>query len=316
MALEHAAQQIVRKPWGSDDLRPWSALHDELGPIGEIWFQRADPDALPTALLLKLLFTTARLSIQVHPDDAYAKAHGLANGKTEAWYILSAAAGGEVALGLKRPLTTAQLRQSIEDRSIEGLVKWRDVHEDDTISVPAGTIHGIGAGLVVAEIQQRSDTTFRIFDYGRSRPLQVDDAVAVADTGPVAEAVAAYCLTDVRTLLATSPYFVFERIDLPPNSHWRIDAEQETWLLVLHGQARLGPLSASIGEAFFLEDDRAPIDVGGDGLTALVAYSGTEPGAGLLLDLDWPIGSLPTDLNLRPSASVPGAAIQPMEAQL
>ncbi len=184
MAIEHACMRVVRKPWGSTDLRPWSEIRHDGVAIGELWFQRADMNAPDPALLLKLLFTKEPLSIQVHPDDAFAQSIGLAHGKTEAWYILSATPGAKVAVGLKRRLAAPQLRTSIEDGSIADLVHWRRVLKDDVIFVPAGTIHAIGAGLVIAEIQQRSDATFRLFDYGRQRELHVDNAVAVANAGP------------------------------------------------------------------------------------------------------------------------------------
>ena len=184
MTIEHACMQVVHKPWGSTDLRPWSELQSDGIPIGELWFQRADPTSPPPALLLKLLFTNEPLSIQVHPDDAFAQSIGMAHGKTEAWYILSAAPGAKVAVGLKGQLTAPQLRASIEDGSIADLVQWRPVRKDDAIFVPAGTIHAIGSGLVIAEIQQRSDATFRLFDYGRQRELHAVNAVASAHAGP------------------------------------------------------------------------------------------------------------------------------------
>ena len=109
---------------------------------------------------------------------------GLPNGKTEAWYVLSAAPGAKVAVGLDRRLTQQQLRQAVDDGSISDRVVWRTVFPDDAISVPAGTIHAIGAGLVIAEIQQRSDATFRLFDHGRQRELHIERAIAVADAGP------------------------------------------------------------------------------------------------------------------------------------
>ena len=183
MAIEHACMRVVRKPWGSTDLRPWSEIRHDGVAIGELWFQRPDMNAPDPALLLKLLFTKEPLSIQVHPDDAFAQSIGLGHGKTEAWYILSATPGAKIAVGLKRQLTTPQLRASIEDGSISDLVHWHRVLKDDVIFVPAGTIHAIGPGLVVAEIQQRSGATFRLFDHGRQRELHVDNAVAAANAG-------------------------------------------------------------------------------------------------------------------------------------
>ena len=184
MTIEHAVVQMHRKPWGSTDLLPWAASPANGDAIGELWFERADVAAPKSALLLKLLFTTEPLSIQVHPDDKFARSLGLPNGKTEAWYILSAKPGAQVAIGLKHPLSSAELRASIEDSSIADRVRWRPVQSGDVISVPAGTIHAVGAGIVLAEIQQQSNVTFRLFDYERQRELHVDHAVAVAKAGP------------------------------------------------------------------------------------------------------------------------------------
>jgi len=282
MAIERARLQVVRKPWGSTDLRPWNVHHHDGDAIGELWFQRADDDAPEPVLLLKLLFTTSPLSIQVHPDDAFARSIGLPHGKTEAWYVVSAMPGAKVAVGLERQLTAPQLQAAIEDGSIADLVQWRDVLKDDFISVPAGTIHSIGAGLVIAEIQQRSDATFRLYDYGRKRELHVANAVAAAQAGPPEIQSARSRVTAERTLLVASPHFVVERIDLLPNSNWEFVAELETWLLTLEGEARVGLLSTSLGEAIFLKADHAGMSVGSAGLKGLLAYAGSELNPNLL----------------------------------
>jgi mannose-6-phosphate isomerase len=282
MTIEHAGIRVVDKPWGSADLRPWSEIRHDGAAIGELWFQHADEDASAPALLLKLLFTQKPLSIQVHPDDGFAQSIGMANGKSEAWYVLSAAPGARIALGLKRQLTASQLRESIKDGSIAELVAWRSVSKDDVIFVPAGTIHSIGAGLVIAEIQQRSDATFRLFDYGRARELHVDNSVAAAHAGPAERQSATKRLSDFRTLLVASPHFVLEKIDLPAKSTWELHAEQETWVLILDGHARIGAMNAFIGEAIFVEGDSATIKVGPSGLKGLIAYVGPEPNPDLL----------------------------------
>jgi mannose-6-phosphate isomerase len=205
MAIEHARAHALPKPWGVVDLRPWSnARHDD-GAIGEIWYERPGRDAADPLLLLKLLFTNQPLSIQVHPDDAFAHSIGLPSGKTEAWYVLSAAPDAKVALGLNRRLTPQQLREAIDDGSISDLVVWQTVSPDDVIFVPAGTIHAIGAGLVIAELQQRSDVTFRLFDHGRHRELHIESAIAVANSGPADFQVHPNRLTAERTLLVFQP---------------------------------------------------------------------------------------------------------------
>lgn len=285
MTIEHASVQVVRKPWGVADLHPWSSIDGSGDAIGELWFQRVDKNAPTPALLFKLLFTSEPLSIQVHPDDAFARSIGLPNGKTEAWYILSATPDARVALGLKRRLTPQELRAAIRDGSIASLTQWRAVAKGDIIFVPAGTIHAIGAGIVLAEIQQRGDTTFRLFDYGRRRELHEESAVAVSDGGPVQVQADAQRLTTARTALIASPHFVLERIDLPRDSSWALLAEPETWIFVLDGHAAIGLATASIGQAFFVGGDRTSIEVGSNGLSCLIAYPGPNPAASLLQNL-------------------------------
>ncbi len=277
MTLELASERVVRKPWGKTDLRPWSEYGHDGAPIGEIWFQRADAKAAEPGLLLKLLFTDEALSIQVHPDDTFAHMIGLPHGKTEAWYVLSAEPDAKVALGLKRKLTAPQLRAAISDGSLPDLVRWQDVHADDTVFVRAGTIHAIGAGLVVAEIQQRSDATFRLFDYGRSRELHLDGAVGAAAPEPSATQPIAERLNDARLVVACTPYFVFEHIDLPSDSYWEIDAASETWVLLLEGDANFDLIGAKPGEAVFIEDQRVRVRAGSTGIKGLMAYVASEP---------------------------------------
>ena len=274
MTIEHARAHLLPKVWGVADLRPWSNAGDTGATIGEVWYERSKPGAIPPSLLLKLLFTRQPLSIQVHPDDAYAEAIGLPNGKTEAWYVLRAAPEAKIALGLRQRISPAQLRLAIEDGSIADLVDWRPAHTGDTTSVAAGTIHAIGAGLVIAEIQQRSDATFRLFDYGRGRELHVENALAVSDAGPVAVGATTARLTDTRAVLISNTHFTFERIDLKPNSTCSLDAKHETWLLVIDGGGRAGSFDVVTGDAIFAQSDRIEILTGTHGLVALVAYTG------------------------------------------
>jgi mannose-6-phosphate isomerase len=280
LVIELARAHTTPKPWGIVDLSPWSSARHDGVAIGEIQYERPGSEVADASLLLKLLFTSQPLSIQVHPGDAYAQSIGLRNGKTEAWYVLSATPDAKVALGLNRRLTPRQLRQAGEDGSITNLVVWQAVSQGDSVFVPAGTIHAIGAGLVIAEIQQRSDATFRLFDHGRQRELHIENAIAVADAGPAGSPVVPIRLTDTRTLLISNAHFVFERIDLAPNSEWCLEAEQETWLLIVDGSARAGSSDVAKGDAVFAQSDRVDIHVGAIGMVGLVAYTG-----GLVSDL-------------------------------
>ena len=279
MAIEHAAVQVARKPWGVGDLHPWSSIDVAGDPVGELWFQRTHKHAPIPALLLKLLFTSEPLSIQVHPDDVFARSIGLANGKTEVWYILSATPDAQVAVGLKRSLSREELRSAISDGSISDLVHWRQVRSGDTIFVPAGTIHAIGAGIVLAEIQQRSDATFRLFDYGRSRELHIDNAVGAARAAPAQRQSPPEKLNETRTALVVSPHFVLEQIDLSAASVWILDAQKETWIVVIEGHGQIASTKVSVGQAVFAEADHVEIEVGPGGLRALLAYPNINSGS-------------------------------------
>ena len=282
MPTELAAVRVVHKPWGGDDLQPWSDVDGSGDAVGELWFERADKDAPAPALLLKLLFTSERLSIQVHPDDTYARAMGMPNGKSEAWYILSAKPDAQIGAGLKHQVTPQQLRASIRDGSIAELIDWRPVAKGDAIYIPAGTIHAIGAGIVLAEIQQRSDATFRLFDYGRQRELHEDNGVAVAHPWPLRAPGNPIRLTAERTVLVASKHFVLERVELPEGSSWALLAEPETWMLTLDGHAAIGLTMASIGQTVFIGGGRTSIEVGKNGLSALIAYPASRPVDSLL----------------------------------
>jgi mannose-6-phosphate isomerase len=274
MVIELARTRAVPKPWGVADPRPWNRVAKDGMSTGEIWYERASKQTAQSSLLLKLLFTSQPLSVQVHPDDAYARSMGLPNGKTEAWYVLSAAPHAKVALGLKQSITAQQLRQTIADGSIAELVVWQAVAAGDVIFVPAGTIHAIGTDLVIAEIQQRSDATFRMYDHGRQRDLHIERAIAVAETGPAEAQVQPNRLTDERTLLLSNQAFVFERIEFAPGAAWDLDAQRETWLLVVGGSASAGAFGLSTGDAIFAEADRVALRAGEIGLECLVAYTG------------------------------------------
>ena len=158
----------------------------ELGPgfLGEKAVRRY---GLELPLLVKLLDTAAWLSVQVHPDDAYAhtvEAHTGFHGKNEAWVVLEAEPGAEIVYGVKRPLTRDELRAAARDGSILELLNFVPVEPGDVIFIPAGTIHALGPGILLYEVQQRSDLTYRLYDYGRGRELHLDKALDVARLEP------------------------------------------------------------------------------------------------------------------------------------
>jgi len=200
----------VEKPWGRRDLYP--GFDDVEGggePVGEVWFQ-APGDTAPD-LLIKYLFTGEKLSVQVHPDDEEAHKRGLARGKDECWTILSATPDSTIALGPKQAIGANELRDSALDGSIEDKLDWVPVKAGDFYYAPSGTIHAIGAGLTLIEVQQNSETTYRLYDYGRPRELHLDDGVAVAHLDPYRPIVSPGPAGDPRTVLVEGPKFVLER---------------------------------------------------------------------------------------------------------
>ena len=243
MVVERASAHLLPKPWGVLDLRPWSDARHDGGAIGEIHYERPISRRRIRRSCSSCCSPTSRFPSRFIPTMRWRTRWACRAARPKPGTSSSAAPGAQVALGLDRRLTPQQLREAVDDGSISDLVRWRTVAPDDIVVVPAGTIHAIGAGLVIAEIQQRSDTTFRLFDYGRQRELHAEQAIAAADAGParVLEAgleVLADPLAEARTLLVANAHFVFERLDLAADSAWRLDAERETWLLVVSGGAR------------------------------------------------------------------------------
>ncbi len=192
---------LVPKIWGRQVLPPpFTNPGDE--PLGEIWF---DPPPELANLLVKFIFTDAALSVQVHPDDARAPAG--TRGKNECWYILDAEPGAQLAIGLQRELSVEELRAAALDGSIERELGSIEVSAGDFFSIPAGTIHSIGAGISLLEVQQNSDTTFRLYDYGRPRELHLDDALRVATRAPYAAALQAHAPDEGYAELIDGPFF-------------------------------------------------------------------------------------------------------------
>jgi len=135
-----------------------------------------DPERFP--LLLKFLFPEQHLSVQVHPDDKTAQGFGEPWGKTECWYVAHAKPGAKIALGLKPGVTTAQFEQSVQQNRAEELLNWVNVYQGEMIYVAGGTVHTLGPGAIIVETQQQSDTTYRLYDYGRPRPLHLERGLA------------------------------------------------------------------------------------------------------------------------------------------
>lgn len=200
----------VERVWGLRELPDWApGAPDGAEPIGEIWYEEAD--GADHELLVKMLFTAERLSIQVHPGNEAARAMGHKRGKDEAWLVLDAEPEAVIGLGLKRAVSKKELRDAALSGEIEALIDWRPVRRGEIYYSPAGTVHAIGPGLTIMEIQQNLDLTYRLYDYGRPRALHLDEGIAVADPGPWRPDFAARQLEPGRELLHAGGAFVLER---------------------------------------------------------------------------------------------------------
>lgn len=206
MPAQLLSMHRVEKPWGRHRL--WPGFDDpspDGEPVGEVWFQAPD-DSAPD-LLIKYLFTSEKLSIQVHPSDAEAQALGLASGKEECWLVLNAEPGACLGIGTQRPLSADELRAAALSGEIEALMDWKPVERGDFYYIPAGTVHAIGAGVSLIEVQQNADITYRLYDYGRPRELHLEDGVAVSRAQPYPDELHRKVDFAVDRLLVDGPLF-------------------------------------------------------------------------------------------------------------
>ena len=236
MALTRLVTRRVEKPWGRRLLwLGFETVAEGEGKIGEIWYER--PDGAAQELLVKYLFTDEKLSVQVHPDDARARRLGLPRGKSEAWLVLDAEPGASIGLGLKREMAPEALRAAALDGSIEDEMEWPQVAGGDLFFLPAGTIHALGAGITVIEVQQATDVTYRLYDYGRPRELHVDAGVEAAHARPYDAQQAPVRIAGGRTALVHGPAFVLERWSGAREEQRPASAERPLWLVSVSGSA-------------------------------------------------------------------------------
>jgi len=237
------------RPWGTQDLSPIYPNRQFEEKIGEAWltgdeckvangpltgqtlakvseqYQRElvgdaarDPRRFP--LLLKFLFPHEKLSVQVHPDDEQAHRVNQPWGKTECWYVAHAKPGSQIALGLKTGVTVAHLEDAIHEKRAEELLNWLNVYTGDMIYVAGGTVHTLGPGSVIVETQQQSDTTYRLYDYGRPRELHLKDGMAAVKLNVASGKVVRPAPTQIRgshnrqAALVAAPYFVVDMFEM------------------------------------------------------------------------------------------------------
>jgi len=235
---------LREKVWGKTRLEPWFA--NSANRIGEAWFL-ADRE-LP--LLVKLIFTSERLSVQVHPDDG----EDGPRGKTEMWHILEAEPGATIAVGFREPITRARLLESTRSGEVERLLKWIEVKPGETYFTPAHTVHAIGAGIVLCEIQQNSDVTYRLWDYGRPRPIHVEQAVPIADLTVHPGATAPLRLDEHHKQLVRDRHFVTELVRLAAGATEMPEPRSCQLWIAIEGSGTIGGEAYRRGDVWLLPE--------------------------------------------------------------
>lgn len=206
-------------------------------------------------VLVKFIDAKKDLSVQVHPDDEYAQEHEGDNGKTEMWYVIDVEEGSNLIYGFKHKVTEEILRKAVENGTLDKLLQKVEVHKGDTYFVPAGTVHGIGAGILIAEIQESSNVTYRVYDYdrvdknGKKRALHFDKAVRVMkmevapDVKQNPRLVRHYPGCS-RELLCRCKYFEAERIQMTKGFSFSVREESFQVLMCLDGYGQVETMDA------------------------------------------------------------------------
>jgi mannose-6-phosphate isomerase len=250
------APTFCDRVWGSLDTEPWYRNTDGR-KTGEVWFPASDT----VGILVKFLFTSDKLSVQVHPTDGYARRHHGSCGKTEIWHILRAESDAQVAVGLRETVTPQRLREAALSGEIMNLLNWMPARAGDTFFVPAGAVHAIGGGLVVCEIQQHSDVTYRLYDYGRPRELHLDRALEVSIPEPF----------EARTSLPFEcPYFRAEPLTVRGSVTMPV-AVCDAIYVALEGDGSIAGEPFTAGEAWEIPEGSSPFEIVSPGARFLIA---------------------------------------------
>jgi mannose-6-phosphate isomerase len=264
--------------WGRESLAPWYSSTGLDEKAGEAWLTgpqsvvetgalagRTLGEVAPSVtgggefpLLVKMLFPNEKLSVQVHPDDAQAQAIGLARGKTECWYVLEAEPGAKVACGLQPGTTVDDVAKAIADGTLESLLMWLPVSAGEMVFVDAGTVHAIGPGVTLLEVQQTCDVTYRLYDYGRPRELHLEAGLAVVKTKTAAGLVAPKVM-DGFTRLIEAKYFVVDRYELGAGGSAGLENPAAGCVVGLGGTGLVGGVEIRAGQAVVLPKGAATV---------------------------------------------------------
>lgn len=251
------SSHTVEKVWGRDVL-PAPFVAPEGKRIGELWFD-APPEL--DSLLGKYLFTSEKLSVQVHPS-----------GKDECWLVLDCDPGAVLAAGFVQDFEPEAVREGALDGSIEDMLAWHEVSPGDFLYIPHGTVHAIGAGCTLLEMQQNLDMTYRFYDYGRPRELHLDDAMSVANCGPLDPDLLIRSLQGSRCLV-DGPFFRLDRVEGPPAGEVQDAHSTECLVLPIEGEVEIDGVSVKSGECA-LAHGLGGFSAGGNSVTLVCSPRG------------------------------------------
>ncbi len=227
-------------------------------------------------ILIKLIDAKDNLSVQVHPDNEYAMRVEGEYGKTEMWYIVDCEEGAELLYGFKKEISREEFAERIADNTLLEVTNNVPVHKGDVFFIDAGTLHAIGKGILIAEIQQNSNTTYRIYDYGRvgadgkPRELHVEKACEVTQltppvrpTKPMGEMLQkeGYSIT----LLATSEYFNVNKLEITEKAEMNVTEASFVSLLCLDGAFTVNDIVLNKGESCFIPAGYGDVSISGNG---------------------------------------------------
>jgi mannose-6-phosphate isomerase len=248
--------------WGRESPTPWYESTGLSEKAGEAWLSGpksvVETGALAGKtleevwpefpLLVKMLFPDDKLSVQVHPDDEQARALGLARGKTECWYVLDAKPLSTVACGLKKGCDAEDLLVAIAADKVEEVLQMLPVKAGDMVFVDAGTVHAIGPGVTLLEVQQTCDVTYRLYDYGRPRELHLEKGLAVVKAETDAGLIEPQEM-DGFTRLIEAKYFVVDRYELAADGSATIRNPSAGCVVGLAGAGTVGGVEVKVGQA-------------------------------------------------------------------
>ena len=296
--------------WGGTRLRDDFGLKTDINPVAEGWMLACHKDGMNTIdggeydgktlesvikeggkskiagtnsekfpyfpVLIKLIDAKDNLSVQVHPDNEYAARVEHEFGKTEMWYVLDAAPGATLIYGFKNKIGKEEFKQAIESNTLLGVLNVVEVKKGDMFFIEAGTVHAIGKGALIAEIQQNSNSTYRVYDYGRlgkdgkPRELHIQKAIDVSKTEPAKYGTKPFGKKEeisggTRQMLTECPLFSVYNYELCGKIELNANEESFNHILVVDGSGKIGGREFKKGDSFFVPANYGNYEIDGNG---------------------------------------------------